>query len=198
MSTKKYRPVNQEHYEPFPTNSVMEFHELTGNNIEKYPTIPAPKRTALRVSLISEELQELKDALVQQDIVEIADALCDLQYVLSGSVIEFGLGNIWADLFNEVHRSNMSKACKNLDEVKATMEWYHEQGHTNLDYITTKTGDLFVIDLDNNRKTLKSKYYSPANLGAIIAKAMEDAPDETDMPEGLESQWEDDINRPKL
>jgi predicted HAD superfamily Cof-like phosphohydrolase len=41
--------------------------------------------------------------------VEIADALCDLQYVLSGAILEFGFGGKFKSLFEEVHRSNMSK-----------------------------------------------------------------------------------------
>lgn len=70
--------------------------------------IPNRTRCALAVDLIREELNELAAAIDQNDIVEVADALADLQYVLSGDVHEFGLGSRFGSLFEEVHRSNMS------------------------------------------------------------------------------------------
>ncbi len=46
-----------------------------------------------------------------------------MQYVLSGAVLEFGLGNKFVELFNEVQRSNMSKACDNEEQAKETVEF---------------------------------------------------------------------------
>jgi predicted HAD superfamily Cof-like phosphohydrolase len=98
-------------------NQVAEFHKTFNAPILDTPQIPSKERADLRVSLLQEELDELKKAIEDNDLVEVADALCDLQYVLSGAVLEFGLGEKFVELFNEVQRSNMSKACDN--EIQA-------------------------------------------------------------------------------
>ena len=54
----------------------------------------------LRVNLLREELKELEAAIADNDLVEVADALADLQYVLSGAVLEFGLGAKFRTLFD--------------------------------------------------------------------------------------------------
>jgi predicted HAD superfamily Cof-like phosphohydrolase len=59
--------------------------------------------------LIAEELEELQEALKNNDIVETLDALIDLQYVLDGAFLSFGLHDVKEIAFAEVHRSNMSK-----------------------------------------------------------------------------------------
>ena len=74
--------------------------------------------------MLAEELKELQQAVNDNNLVEIADALCDLQYVLSGAVLEFGLGEKFKELFDEVHRSYMSKACKTVEEANQTIEHY--------------------------------------------------------------------------
>jgi predicted Zn-dependent protease len=66
-------------------NQVAQFHQTFGAPILAEPTIPSKERCGLRVSLLAEELDELKEAIAANDLVEIADALCDLQYVLSGA-----------------------------------------------------------------------------------------------------------------
>ena len=91
--------------------SVAEFHTKFRHPVLPNPTIPGKDRCALRVSLIAEELKELEEAIEANDLVEVADALADIQYVLSGAVCEFGMANVFKDMFEEVHRSNMSKKC---------------------------------------------------------------------------------------
>ncbi len=66
----------------------------------------------LRLHLLQEELAELAEAMLEDDLVGCLDALCDLQYVLSGAVLSLGLQDVFDEAFAEVHRSNMSK----LDE----------------------------------------------------------------------------------
>lgn len=61
------------------------------------------------VTLLREELQELEDAIAASDNVAILDALTDLQYVLDGTYIAFGLDRLKEPAFAEVHKSNMSK-----------------------------------------------------------------------------------------
>lgn len=149
-------------------NQVAEFHKTFKHPIVSSPAIPSEKRSALRVELISEELKELEQAIKDNDLVEVADALCDIQYVLSGAVLEFGLGDKFVELFNEVQRSNMSKACQTMEEAEATVKHYKENKSTE-SYIKEEDG-LFLVYRTEDDKTLKSINYSPADLGKILKK----------------------------
>src|ERR1700748_3303209 len=115
-------------------NQVAEFHTTFKHPILPEPAIPSPDRCKLRVELLAEELKELQQAINDTNLVEIADALCDLQYVLSGAVLEFGLGEKFKELFDEVHRSNMSKACKTVEEANQTIKHYKNNGNTDSYY----------------------------------------------------------------
>jgi predicted HAD superfamily Cof-like phosphohydrolase len=148
-------------------NQVADFHTTFHHPIEKNPIIPSSKRCELRVELISEELKELAEAINNHDIVEVADALCDIQYVLSGAVLEFGLGDRFRELFDEVQRSNMSKACANIDEAEATVAHYKAKG---FECYHQKDGDRYLVYRTSDNKTLKNINYSPANLKAILDK----------------------------
>ena len=88
---------------------VREFHETYGLPVESVPNISDQKTNDLRINLIAEELEELQEALKNNDIVETLDALIDLQYVLDGAFLSFGLHDVKEIAFAEVHRSNMSK-----------------------------------------------------------------------------------------
>jgi len=92
--------LDKKYIEPQAINSVAQFHDTFGLPIENNPLIPDVKRTQLRINLLEEELQELKDAIEADDLVEVADALCDLQYVLSGAILEFGLGDKFYCIIN--------------------------------------------------------------------------------------------------
>lgn len=91
---------------------VQEFHETYGLPVKDMPDVSDEKTNALRINLIAEELEELKEALANGDALETLDALIDLQYVLDGAFLSLGLHDVKDIAFNEVHRSNMSK----LDE----------------------------------------------------------------------------------
>jgi predicted HAD superfamily Cof-like phosphohydrolase len=88
---------------------VREFHETYGLPVEAEPHIADEKTNALRINLLAEELEELQEALRAGDIVEVLDALTDLQYVLDGAYLSFGLHSVKTAAFDEVHASNMSK-----------------------------------------------------------------------------------------
>jgi predicted HAD superfamily Cof-like phosphohydrolase len=88
---------------------VKIFHETYGLPVEAAPNISDAKTNALRINLLAEELDELKEALEAGDIVEVLDALTDLQYVLDGAYLSFGLHTVKDAAFEEVQRSNMSK-----------------------------------------------------------------------------------------
>lgn len=85
--------------------------------------------------------------------------------VLAGAILEFGLGNKFSDLFNEVQRSNMSKACETQQEAEDTVDFYANQG-TNA-YIEPSDGK-YLIYRKSDSKTLKSINYSPADLKKIL------------------------------
>lgn len=148
-------------------NQVAEFHKTFKHPVLSDPQIPSQERCDLRVSLIAEELKELKEAIVDNDLVEVADALCDIQYVLSGAVLEFGLGNKFVELFNEVQRSNMSKACLTEEEAQKTVDYYKAERNTDA-YFVKEDGKYLVYRKEDN-KTLKSINYSPADLKKILA-----------------------------
>ncbi|NNE28085.1 MAG: nucleoside triphosphate pyrophosphohydrolase family protein [Saprospiraceae bacterium] len=146
-------------------NQVADFHRLFKHPILDNPQIPSEKRCELRVSLISEELKELEEAIEDNDLIEIADALCDIQYVLSGAVLEFGLAEKFPALFSEVQRSNMSKACSTVEEAEATVAHYEAKGYP---CYYEADGDKYLVYRKSDKKTLKSINYSPADLEKIM------------------------------
>jgi predicted HAD superfamily Cof-like phosphohydrolase len=148
--------------QPDSLNQVAEFHKTFQHPILANPTIPDENRCKLRVALIAEELKELEVAILNKDIVEVADALCDLQYVLSGAILEFGLGEKFKALFDEVQRSNMSKACLTEEEAIKTVEFYKQKDGTEC-YYKQEDGKWLVYRKQDN-KTIKSINYSPADL----------------------------------
>lgn len=150
---------------PDALNQVAEFHHTFHSPVLDTPRIPAHNRCALRVSLLAEELDEFRDAIEQNDIVAVADALCDLQYVLAGAVLEFGLGDKFRALFDEVQRSNMSKACQTVDEAEATVAHYQAKG-VECHFIESDGKYLVYRTADN--KTLKNINYSPADLASLL------------------------------
>lgn len=149
-------------------NKVTKFHKTFLVPVVDNPDIPDENRCQLRINLIQEELDELKQAIKDKNIVEIADALCDIQYVLSGTILEFGLGDKFDELFNEVQRSNMSKSCKSLKEAIMTISHYKKtQGIES--YYKQVDNKWIVLRLSDN-KVLKSVGYSPVNLQKILDK----------------------------
>ncbi len=93
--------------------SVHEFHEsfLIGNASE--PKLVEEKDFLLRHRLMKEENDEYLEACEKGDLTEIADALGDQMYILFGTILKHGLQHKIADIFDEIHRSNMSKLDEN-------------------------------------------------------------------------------------
>ncbi len=154
-------------HSPDSLSQVAEFHHTFKHPVLPSPEIPSKNRCDLRVNLIQEELDELREAIENNDIVEIADALCDIQYVLSGAILEFGLGEKFKDLFEEVQRSNMSKACESVEIAELTKTHYEKKGVPC--YYKEIDGKFLVFRTEDN-KTLKSIAYSPADLISILDK----------------------------
>ena len=152
--------------QPDALNMVADFHETFKHPILRQPAIPSEDRCKLRVPLIAEELRELEAAIRDNDIVEVADALCDIQYVLSGAILEFGLADKFKALFEEVQRSNMSKACSSEEEARKTVDHYMQKDGTECYY--RQEGEKWLVYRKSDNKTIKSVGYSPANLQQIL------------------------------
>ena len=138
--------------------------EVFGQEVKSKAEFPSEKIVKLRSNLIQEELDEFNEALKNKDLKEVADALTDILYVTYGAGHAFGI-----DLdkcFEEVQRSNMSKACVSVEEAEKTIEWYKKNKDTDCFY--EEKGGKFLIYRKSDRKTLKSINYSPAKLKDIL------------------------------
>jgi len=90
--------------------AVQEFHEVFGLDFEQEPTATLPiSKLKLRFDLMAEENEEYLEAAKENDIVEVADALGDMLYILCGTILEHGMQHKIEEIFNEIQRSNMSK-----------------------------------------------------------------------------------------
>ena len=92
-------------------NKVGTFMKTFGQEVKNKPSFSSDKINKLRIDLIKEELDELKEAMDNNDLLEVADALTDILYVTYGAGHAFGI-----DLdkcFDEVQNSNMSKLDEN-------------------------------------------------------------------------------------
>ena len=92
-------------------NKVGTFMKTFGQEVKSKPSFSSNKINKLRIDLIKEELNELQEAMKNNDLLEVADALTDILYVTYGAGHAFGI-----DLdkcFNEVQNSNMSKLDEN-------------------------------------------------------------------------------------
>ena len=91
-------------------NAVKDFHDTFGLNYNDSPTVDLGKKIIeLRFNLMKEENEEYIEAARNNDIIEIADALGDMLYILCGTIIEHGMSDIIEDVFDEIQKSNMSK-----------------------------------------------------------------------------------------
>ena len=97
--------------EPSCLQDVAAFHSLFGAPVVDEPALPDAKRCALRVNLLQEELDEFKAAIEAGDVVEAADALADIQYVLAGAVHELGMGT----RFKAVDHTGLEPRTSSLD-----------------------------------------------------------------------------------
>lgn len=152
--------------EPNDLNDVAKFHKLFNLPIVEKPEIPGEDRIKLRISLLEEELNELKKAIDDNDLVEVADAFADLQYVLSGAILEFGLASKFKTIFDEVQRSNMSKTCKTLKEAEKTSEYYKKNRGVE-SFIEHREGE-FLVYREGDGKVLKSVNYSAPDIQSIL------------------------------
>lgn len=93
---------------------VRDFHETFSHTINERPSVPTYEDRKLRARLIAEEFLEYIEASNKQSIVGVADALADLLYVIMGAALTWGID--MEPIFDEVHRSNMTKVGGHKDE----------------------------------------------------------------------------------
>ena len=92
------------------TDAVHQFHTAFKLGIKNEPTANiGEKRNLLRFNLMKEENEEYFEAANNNDLVEVADALGDMLYILAGTIIEHGMQYKIEEVFDEIQRSNMSK-----------------------------------------------------------------------------------------
>lgn len=122
--------------------SVEEFHNSFGikNNQTPIANIESDQ-IELRHRLISEENNEYLEAAKNNDLVEVADALGDQLYILCGTILKHGMQDLIGEVFEEIHRSNMSKLDQNGKPI------YREDG-----------------------KVLKGENYFRPNIKSIVEK----------------------------
>lgn len=140
-------PLSGEEIKPFDSagdswvDMVLDWHKKFGVDVGGKPKMLQPSRFQMRHNILKEEVDELEEAFWLKDktVVDVADAICDILYVIIGTAIEFGLHDKLPELFAEVHRSNMSKLDENGNPVRR-----------------------------DDGKILKSKLFSPPNLKEIL------------------------------
>ena len=101
-------------------NKVGTFMKTFGQEVKSKPSFSSDKINKLRIDLIKEELDELKEAMDNNDLLEVADALTDILYVTYGAGHAFGIN--LDKCFDEVQNSNMSKLSENGEPI------YNESG----------------------------------------------------------------------
>ena len=90
--------------------AVEMFHRSFGLGILQKPKANlGPEKNCLRFNLMDEENKEYFEAAQRGDLVEVADALGDMLYILCGTILEHGMQHKIEEVFEEIQRSNMSK-----------------------------------------------------------------------------------------
>lgn len=98
------------------TEMVREFHEVFGAYIAEHPELHTGEIRDLRIRLLEEEFNEYKAGVAEGSLLEIADALADIIYIALGSAISYGIPI--DEVFDAVHRSNMSKLDANGKPIR--------------------------------------------------------------------------------
>ena len=97
---------------------VKKFHEVYKLDYKLSPIAKIDNETIkLRFNLMAEENQEYLEAANNNDLVEVADALGDMLYILCGTIIEHGMQDKIEEVFDEIQRSNMSKLDENGEPI---------------------------------------------------------------------------------
>jgi RecB family endonuclease NucS len=145
-------------------DEVEEFNRVMGKSYQNRSEPTINKKDAdFVINFIQEELDELKEAVENKDIVEILDAICDITYVgLGNGVMVFGLKDKIQDAYAEVQTSNLSKICKTKEEAEETVRIRSiEQGE---DCHYEEVDGNYIVFRTRDKKVMKSYLYKKPNL----------------------------------
>ena len=147
---------------------VNAFMKIMGQFKGTTPAIPFDAIRKLRFDLIDEENKELGLA---DNIVDVADGLCDLLYVTLGAFTAYGFTEeLIQELFEEVQRSNMSKVCHTLQEAIDTKKKYGQQRVDTQIAKVFVEGTTYYTVVRNDGKVLKSIKWSEPDLRSILER----------------------------
>ena len=163
---------------PF-VDEVEEFNEVMGKSYQNRttPTID-PKDAEFVINFIQEELDELKVAVKEKNIIEIFDALLDITYVgLGNGALVFGLKDKMLDGYAEVQASNMSKICNTVAEAEETVKLRSEQQgepchyeESNGKYVVYRTSDNKVMKSINYFRPDLSQFFTELEIAQTLLK----------------------------
>ena len=154
---------------PF-VDEVEEFNEVMGKSYQNRttPTIN-PKDAQFVIDFIQEELDELKVAVKEKNIIEIFDALLDITYVgLGNGALVFGLKDKMLDGYAEVQASNMSKICNTIAEAEETVKVRSKQQGEPCHY--EESNGKYVVYRTSDNKVMKSINYFRPDLGKFFTE----------------------------
>jgi predicted HAD superfamily Cof-like phosphohydrolase len=154
---------------PF-VDEVEQFNNMMGKSWQNRttPTIDL-KDAQFVIDFIQEELDELKEAVIHNDIVGVLDALLDITYVgLGNGALVFGLKDKILEGYAEVQASNLSKVCTTEEEAIETVKVRSEQQGEPCHYVSV--GDKFVVMRTRDNKVMKSINYFSPNLEQFFTK----------------------------
>lgn len=152
-------------------SEVEEFNEVMGKSWQNRtsPTID-PKDAQFVIDFITEELDELKEAVKDKNIIEIFDALLDITYVgLGNGALVFGLKDKMLEGYAEVQASNMSKICQTLEEAEETVKIRSEQQGEPCHYLSDGNGK-YVVYRSSDNKIMKSMNYFRPDLAQFFTE----------------------------
>lgn len=144
---------------------VQEFHEVFEHEIADKPKLPDNGTLSFRTNFIVEELKELAEAVAEGDIIGVADALGDIQYVLDGFFLNCGLQNHKDKILEAIHASNMTKVCKSLEHAEETIKSLQDVG---TDAYYHQVGEYFIVKRKSDNKVMKALGYSFPNLKDVL------------------------------
>jgi len=151
-------------------SEVEEFNNVMGKSYQNQtkPTINKADADFV-VNFIQEELDELKEAIENRDIVEVLDAILDIAYVgLGNGAMVFGLKDKIEAGYAEVQASNLSKICSTEDEAIKTVEVRSKEQGAECHYEKTKYG--YVVYRSHDNKVMKNINYFRPNLKQFFTK----------------------------
>lgn len=168
-------PAHMFHFE-VSQKQVTDWMLLFGQHVPLTPNLPKKMEDRIfRIRLIDEELGELANALYEDggDLVEAADAIADLLYVVLGTATALGIHNI-AEIFEEVHQSNVSKfwTLPEIEKLKDTTEGWEKLFNISKRDLEGKvkfpmSDRLFVVK-NIEGKVLKSPSFTPPNIKPLL------------------------------